>query len=135
PREDQDIEHRRSELAVWVSQWILYAEQLRHLRGVQPTVRLTRDGQHRGLLDLGIRSATKRLIVTSDQISSDAVRPSTRESLLKLGEKGAAVRLIYRTPSRTKITEGAAAEELLKEMQNSALSAGYDIQSLRANNH
>lgn len=131
----EDHEQQRSEVAVWASQWLLFVDQLRNLRGVRPTVRLVRDGQHRGLLDLAIRSAKNRLIVTSDQVSSEAVRPSTRESLLKLGNQKVVVRLVYRSPSRQKIAEGAAAEELLTQAQESARIEGYDIQSLKTTNH
>jgi phosphatidylserine/phosphatidylglycerophosphate/cardiolipin synthase-like enzyme len=134
-RDDRTAEQKRSDIAVWASQWVHFAEQLRHLRGLQPTVRLVRDGQHRGLLELAIRSTKRRLIVTSDQLSTDAVRPSTRESLLRLGEAGAVVRLVYRSPSRQKIIEGTAAEELLREIDESARLNGYDVQTLKTPNH
>jgi phosphatidylserine/phosphatidylglycerophosphate/cardiolipin synthase-like enzyme len=134
-REDESPEQRRSELAVWAGRWVVYVEELAHMRGLRPTVRLVRDGEHRGLLDLAISETNKRLIVTSDQISTDAFRSSTRQSLLELGKKNASVRLIYRDPLRKKIREGAAAEQLLLETEQLAKNEGYDIQCARTNNH
>jgi phosphatidylserine/phosphatidylglycerophosphate/cardiolipin synthase-like enzyme len=133
PREDQTIQERRLDVAVWASQWIWYTEQLSRLRGVKPSVRLVRDQQHRGLLELGMTSATKRLVVTSDQVSSDAVRASTRNSLFNLSKT--AIRIVYRDPARIKTAEGLAAEQLLHKLQDEAKVAGHDLQCLRTNNH
>lgn len=119
--------------AAWVLTWQAYAEEIQQMADIGTMARLLRDGEHRAFFDLALGQARRRLIITSDQISPEALTADRISQLLKLARSGVAVRLLYRTPLRRDEALGKSViDSLLAEA--AALPVGR-FKIIKAQNH
>jgi phosphatidylserine/phosphatidylglycerophosphate/cardiolipin synthase-like enzyme len=135
PDEQPDEERRRDAMAIWAGWWMSHVEMLRAQSAPRRCARLVRDVEHRLLFEKGLKSAQGRLLVTSDQVSDDAVKQPTLKLLRKLGEGDPHVRIVFRSPLRTNVTAGEGVIDDLLAVEEAVNGAGGDLQCLRTNNH
>jgi hypothetical protein len=119
-------------VTVWAKEWVNYAESLERIWASHPSASLVRDGEHKRLLDKAVRTANRRLLVTSGRISPKVINATTLGLLHERAEERVPIRIVYRAPLQTEA--GVEAEHRLQRFTGEAVKRGHNVQCIQAAN-
>jgi phosphatidylserine/phosphatidylglycerophosphate/cardiolipin synthase-like enzyme len=84
-------------IALWKRDWRRHVGRLaRQVRKLGATYRLVRDAEHRKLMYDAIRGAKQRLVILSDQVSSNVLNREFEDALAECTQRGAETVLVFR---------------------------------------
>ena len=117
----------------WATEWVQRARVLSAATNrSRPSVRLIRDGEHRDTLWSALRTARRKLLITSDKLSEDVVDAAFLEEVEKRVRDGVDVTLVYR---RTVRDAGKQAAERLAALAVRLAGADGRLRLIRSDNH